>query len=131
MFKELEIMKTLRYLLIAVAMVSVLGIYAQSFAQKPEPKMQSTSGMMYSGSNLPQAAATGATLAEEPRVQSSGRPGHIRRDENPFGDQTIENTDNPNEPGTPLGDVFWPLMLLACAYTCLRVFLKKRVLEGR
>ena len=102
------------------------SVMAQSFAQKPVPQMQSTSGMMYSGSNLPQAAATGATLAEEPRVQSSGRPGHIRRDENPFGDQTIENTDNPNEPGTPLGDVFWPLMLLAGAYALMRVFLKRR-----
>ena len=120
-------MKTLRYLLIIVAMVSVLGVYAQVTAKLPEPKMQSTSGMMYSGSNLPQAAATGATLAEEPRVQSSGRPGHIRRDENPFGDQTIENTDNPNEPGTPLGDVFWPLMLLAGVYALMRVlFLNKR-----
>ena len=115
-------MKTLRYLLIIVAMVSVLGVYAQVTAKLPEPKMQSTSGMMYSGSNLPQAAATGATLAEEPRVQSSGRPGHI-----PFGDQTIENTDNPNEPGTPLGDVFWPLMLLAGVYALMRVlFLNKR-----
>ena len=62
MFKVLKIMKTLRYLLIVVAMVSVLGVYAQGLAQEPQAQMTSTSGLVYSGSNLPQAAATGTTL---------------------------------------------------------------------
>jgi len=118
-------MKALRYLLIVIGLVSVLGVYAQVTAKLPEPKMQSTSGMMYSGSNLPQAAATGATLAEEPRVQSSGRPGHIRKvgEDDGFEDET--DPDVPENP-YPLGDVFWPLMLLAGAYALMRVFLNRK-----
>jgi len=124
--KEFKIMKaTLRYLLTVMATVSVLGVCAQSLAQQPQVHMTSTSGMMYSGSTLPQAAATGATLADESPAYAPGKGGRIRKDGNPFnpgggGEITIGDVDNPNEPGTPLGDVFWPLMLLAFAYLVRR-----------
>ena len=55
--KELKIMKALRYLLIVMGLMSVLSISAQALAQQPEVYMQSTSGMVYSGSQLPSAAA--------------------------------------------------------------------------
>ena len=122
-------MKTLRYLLIVIGMVSVLGVYAQGLAARPETQMQSTSGMVYSGSTLPQAAATG-TYVTGTTVGSYSpakvRPGHIRKDENPFGGQTVEDTQNPNEPGTPLGDAVWPLMLLACMYALMRAILIRK-----
>ncbi len=120
-------MKTLRYLLIVVAMVSVLGVYAQGLAQEPQVQMTSTSGMVYSGSNLPQAAVSGTTLAgETPAAYSPGRTGKIRRDVG--GGSTTEDEDDPDIPvePNPLGDVFWPLALLALAYLSLRVFLKRK-----
>ena len=121
-------MKTLRYLLMVVAMVSVLGVYAQGTAQFPEATMQSTSGMVYSGSTLPQAAATGATLAgETPVAYSPGRAGHIRRagEDEGFEDEG-EETTLPTEPN-PLGDIFWPLMVLAVIYAAYMRRARKRV----
>ena len=119
-------MRTMRYLLTVLATVSVLGVCAQNLAQQPQVHMTSTSGMVYSGSTLPQAAATGATLADESPAYAPGKGGRIRKTEDPFGGETIGGTDNPTEPGTPLGDAFWPLALLACAYALMRVFLKRK-----
>ena len=120
-------MKTLRYLLIVVAMVSVLGVYAQGLAQEPQVQMTSTSGMVYSGSTLPQAAATGATLAgETPAAYSPGRAGHIRREVVDDDDDIPKPGDNVDPDATPIGDVFWPLALLACVYALMRVFLNRK-----
>ena len=123
-------MKTLRYLLMVVAMVSVLGVYAQGTAQFPEATMQSTSTMVGTGSSLPQAAVSGASLAgETPAAYSpAGRIGHIRRVGE---DDGFENEDEPDNPGNPfpLGDVFWPLLLLACAYLIVRVA-RRRMTKG-
>ena len=41
-------MKTLRYLLIVIAMAGFLSVQAQGLAQQPQAQMQSTSGMVYS-----------------------------------------------------------------------------------
>lgn len=120
-------MRTMRYLLTVLATVSVLGVCAQNLAQQPQVHMTSTSGMVYSGSTLPQAAVTGATLADESPAYAPGKGGRIRKTEDdPFGGETIGDTDHPLEPGTPLGDVFWPLALLALAYLSLRVFIKRK-----
>jgi hypothetical protein len=101
---------TLRYLLMVVAMVSVLGANAQGTAQLPESKMQSTSGMVYSGSSLPQAAATGVVITTDDETNSStaGQKGHIRKGRP--GDWTDPYKD-------PIGDAVWPLMLLAIAFS--------------
>ena len=113
--------KSLRYLLMVVAMVSVLSVKAQSTAQLPQTQMKSTSVMMSSGSTLPQAATTGAVLTgETPGTYSSaGHHGHIRRG--------IDDDDENDKPSgwedpykDPIGDA-WPLMLLACAYLIIRV----------
>ena len=115
--KELKIMKTtLRYLLIVVAMVSVLGVCAQGTAQLPEAQMQSTSVMMSSGSTLPQAAVTGTYMAGETpsSYSAAGHHGHIRR-----GLDGDEDKDKPGQP-FPVGDAVWPLILAAAVYGVYR-----------
>ena len=127
MFKEVENMKALRYLLMVVAMVSVLSVKAQSTAQLPEVQMQSTSVMVSSGSTLPQAATTGAVLTgETPGTYSAaGHHGHIRRG--------IDGDDDNDKPSgwddpykDPIGDAVWPLLVLASVYALLRVYRRKR-----
>ena len=127
MFKEVENMKALRYLLMVVAMVSVLSVKAQSTAQLPEVQMQSTSVMVGSGSALPQAATTGAVLTgETPGTYSAaGHHGHIRRG--------IDGDDDNDKPSgwddpykDPIGDAVWPLLALASVYALLRVYRRKR-----
>ena len=120
-------MKALRYLLVLVAMVSVLSVSAQSTAQLPQAQMQSTSVMVYSGSTLPQAAASGAMLTGSQvgtYTPAKTHPGHVRRD--PGGDDdweddelTGEQTENPWK--NPIGDAMWPLALCALAYLIMRV----------
>ncbi len=122
-------MKTLRYMLIIAALLSVMSIEAHMFdktwGQKPVMEMRSTSAMAYSGSTLPQAAATGVTLATIADAETSTRPyrpGHVRRvidggDENEKPEGWVEPYKD------PLGDVLWPLMCLALAYG---VYLKCR-----
>ena len=120
-------MKALRYLLMVVAMVSVLSIKAQGTAQLPEVQMQSTSVMVGSGSALPQAATTGAVLTgETPGTYSAaGHHGHIRRG--------IDGDDDNDKPSgwddpykDPIGDALWPLLVLASVYALLRVYRRKR-----
>ena len=120
-------MKALRYLLMVVAMVSVLSVKAQSTAQLPEAQMQSTSVMMSSGSSLPQAATTGAYVtgstvgSYSPARMQSGRPGSIRRgsSDEDGGDTPPSDPQGPNE--NPIGDAVWPLMVLAGLYLIIRV----------
>ena len=103
-------MKALRYLLMVVAMVSVLSVKAQSTAQLPEVQMQSTSVMKGSGSALPQAAVTGVvTTNETPARANIGQPRRGRPDDwtDPYKD--------------PIGDAVWPLALCALAYLIVRV----------
>ncbi len=124
-------MKTLRYMLIVAALMSVMSASAHMFdkqwGQKPVIEMRSTSAMAYSGSTLPQAAATGVKMASVADVESSTstrpyHPGRIRRAADDEDDDTPPTDPHgPNE--DPLGDVLWPLMLMALAYV---VYLKSR-----
>ena len=127
MFKEVENMKALRYLLMVVAMVSVLSVKAQGTAQLPEVQMQSTSVMVSSGSTLPQAATTGAVLTgETPGTYSAaGHHGHIRRGID--GDDENDKPSGWDDPyKDPIGDALWPLLALASVYALLRVYRRKR-----
>ncbi len=114
-------MKTLRYLLIVMSLVSVLSVSAHMFdkqwGQKPVIEMRSTSAMAYSGSTLPQAAATGTVLTSE----TPGSYSQIRL----HGGQPRRSRPGDNEDPykDPLGDVLWPLICLALAYG---VYLKCR-----
>lgn len=140
-------MKTLRYLLIVIGVLSVMSVaaatfgttyqpqrrgiqYSQHYAEMPTLTMSSTgSVMMKSGSALPMAAVSGITTADD--YAPSG-PRRAKRDVG--GGGTTENDDpdpeNPGEP-MPLGDVLWPLMVMALAF-CGVVYLrrKKRTLNG-
>ena len=113
-----------------VAMVSVLSVKAQSTAQLPEAHMQSTSGMVYSGSQLPSAAADGAVLTGSTvgtyTPASAGKPSGPRKigGGNSGGGTGPSNPDDPF--ATPIGDAVWPLLALASVYALLRVYRRKR-----
>lgn len=139
-------MKTLRYLLIVIGVLSVVSVaaatfgttyqpqrrgiqYSQHYAEMPTLTMSSTgSVMMKSGSALPMAAVSGITTADD------YAPSGPRRAKRNVGDggttEGDEDPDNPGEPA-PIGDVLWPLMLMALAF-CGVVYLrrKKRTLNG-
>ena len=111
-------MKALRYLLIVMGLMSILSISAQALAQQPQAQMQSTSIMAGSGSQLPSAAVqgtyvTGATIGTYSPANASG-PHRAKKEDNDWEDDEWGDTGDPW--ATPIGDVMWPLMLLACAY---------------
>ena len=127
-------MKALRYLLIVamISMTSVLSaanVAAQNLAQQPKAEMHSTSGMVYSGSTLPSAAAEGAVLTGSklgtytPADGSNGSG--PRKAKSGLGGGGGPG-DRPEPYEDPLGDAALPLMLLALVYMCARAFLKKR-----
>ena len=132
--------KTLRYLLMAIVILGVLSVSAQTHQygathyssheqaiytgvrvnpQMPTATMGYTySDYMTSGSTLPQAAVTGTSTTYD--TPPAGRSGHIRRVGEDDGFENEDDPDNPGEP-FPIGDGQIALMLLACAYLILRV----------
>lgn len=111
----MKIMKAMKFLLIVLGLASMLSISAQTFAEQPVVEMHSTSAMIGSGSELPQAAVTGTYT-----TYSSG-PSYA-----PRGPQR----DSGNRPGDnaepfPLGDTPWVLMALLVAGYAVRVGKKK------
>ena len=118
-------MKALRYLLIAVAILSIVSVHAQDAIQNwgklPETEMHSTSAMVGSGSTLPSAAITGVSTTYSP-ANASSRPRRIGEND---GFEEEEDPDKPGEP-FPLGDVVWPLMLCAGAFLIIRIARRKR-----
>lgn len=110
-------MKTLRYLLMSLAIVSVLSISAQEpvqdWGKEPEPRMHSTSAMAGSGSTLPFAAVDGVTTTG---VSPAKAPAGPRR----IGGGNSGGGDGPTTPedvwSTPLGDALWSLALLALVF---------------
>lgn len=91
-------------------------------ATAPSATFQSTSSMSGSGSSYsatPSFNADGTAAYEGGSYTSAKAPliGGPRR--NP----TVGENDEGN---VPLGDAMLPLMLLACAYMCLRAFLKRK-----
>ena len=139
--------KTLRYLLMVVAMMGVLSVSAQTpkygktykpldqqtygvyvNPQMPSATMGSTgSALMTTGSTLPQAALTGTMTADE-SVGGKAHPGHIRRtnEDDGFEDEGEEPVSGPPGEPDPLGDVLWPLALLACMYALMRAILNRK-----
>ena len=113
-------MKSLRYILIVLSLAGAVSIGAQHLARKPEFQMRSTSIMLGTGATtVPLAAATSGSRASAGVVKDPIRVGSVLKTEgNPFGDQTIGNSDisDPIQPGTPLGAPLWPLMILALVY---------------
>ena len=126
-------MKTLRYIMIVVAMLSVLSVSAQVSSQDwgrlPEVQMQSTSVMVGSGSTLPLAAASGAVVAGN--VPGTYSPAYAPTGPRRISGGNSGGGDGPTTPedvwSTPIGDAVLPLMMLAAAYAFLRLFRRKRV----
>ena len=126
-------MKALRYLLIAVTVLSVLSLSAQThqYATTHSQEQSAFTGAyvnpqmpvatmdyrhsdhMTSGSTLPQAAVDGVTTTED--QESSSHHGAIRKGRPGDWDDPYDD---------PIGDAALPLMLLACAYLGVRIFLK-------
>lgn len=134
--------KTLRYLLIAIAILGVLSVNAQTrqyatthsheqatYMVQVNPQMPTTTmgyshtDYMTSGSSLPQSAVTGTstTYGEGGGPRKVG-PRKVGEDEG-FEPEEPE----PNVPGNPfpIGDAAIPLALLACAYLIIRVVRKR------
>ena len=115
-------MKALRYLLITIGLVSVLSIGAQTLAQKPETRMQSTSIMVSSGSALPQAAVSGAVVTGS--TPGTYTPANVSAGpRKTVGGGSTADDDDPDAPEEPfpIGDAMIPLALLACAYLIMCV----------
>ena len=121
--------KTLRYLLIAMSLVGVLSVSAQTpkygkpytpsngtfynpQAQMPEIQMRSTgSAIMYTGSALPFAASEGVTTTNDP-----AKNGPRRVEVNPGGEPGPDEGENSEPWEDPIGDALWPLLALAAAF---------------
>ena len=145
---ELKNMKALRYLLIVMAVLSVVSVQAATLgapyqpqtrgiryttyhSQMPTVAMNSTaaSKMMSSGSSLPMAAVSGVYVTGATPESSSPvtkHPGHVRREDG--NGEGWEDENEPDRPGEmyPLGDVLWPLMLMAMAYVVYLTSRKKK-----
>ena len=99
---------------------------ATTQAGAPTAVFQSTSTLAGSGS-----AYSATPMLDEDGTATLGgasapakAPGGPRRIVNPDGDD-----DDDTENGTPIGDALLPLLLLACAYLCTRVFRKKHAMK--
>ena len=125
-------MKTLRYILLMLAVTGVLSVSAQTpqygkpyrprslsyravqqqELQMPGIEMRSTgSGMMTSGSTLPQAAMTGTMMADEMESVGDGVSKRAGRRRDPG---VIEVPDEEDE--QPIGDAVVPLMVMAMLF---------------
>ena len=105
-------MKAMKFLLIVLGLASVLSLSAQTFAEQPTVQMHSTSAMMSSGSELPQAAVTGTytTYTSGPSYSPRGPQRGASGEDVGDGNTPPDDPPGPNE--YPLGDTPWLLMLL-------------------
>lgn len=123
-------MKTLRYLLIAVAILSMVSVRAQEntteWGRLPEAQMHSTSVMQGSGSTLPSAAKNGivTTYDSNSSTETSHKPRRAKMGDDDWEDDEWGDTEDPW--ATPLGNEAWPLALLAFAYVGVCVLRKRR-----
>ena len=105
--------------------LSAMTMQAQGLADSPMIDMQSTSVVPPSGSSLPQAASTGVVLSDGTHYNSG--PRRAKMDDNPFGGETIGDVSNPEQPGSPIGDGMWAMMLIAFGYAGYMVYRRRKV----
>jgi len=109
--KNQKVMKAIKLILIVFGLASVLSLSAQTFAEQPSMQMHSTSAMMGSGSELPQAAISGVSTTYSSSTYG-GVSGPKRIGGGDGGGQE-EDPENPEDVyDTPLGDTPWFFMLL-------------------
>lgn len=116
----MKIMKAMKFLLIVLGLASVLSISAQTFAEQPTVQMHSTSAMMGSGSELPQAAVTGTYTTYSSGPSYAPRGPQRSAD---GGDTPPSDPEGPME--NPVGDTPWALMLLLAGGYALRISLRR------
>ena len=118
-------MKT-KLLIVAVLSAMTMSVLAQSFtparvANEPIQSQPMMTGGSYSGtvyepfSNVAPSEYNSGNGSYSP-AKAPGGP----RKAFDTGAETGQSTES------PIGDAMWPLMLLACAYLSMRVFLKKK-----
>ena len=116
----------MKYRVIMMMAVAVFALTAT--AQNANP-FQSTSSLMESGSRYQSAAVTGTYTSDSwsPAEISGGRRAAMDGEVNPLGDKSIEDVENPNEPGenVPVGNGVWVLLLLAGSYLGRKKLLRK------
>lgn len=129
-------MKKIKYLLIILGLASFLSVQAQGLAQMPSSSFRSTSTMVGSGSTLPAAANTGVRVTG-PKVgtySSASYAAHSSRPRRVGEDDGTENEDeNPNigDPGIPIGDAVWPLMVMAMLFAGGVYWRRKRIAKAK
>lgn len=134
-------MKTLRYILSLIAILSVVSVaaatfgkpyqpqghgvqYASSYTQMPTLPMSSTgSAMMKSGSALPMAAVTGTETTYS--IGSSAKISKPRKDLSGGSGTEDEEPDEQEEP-FPLGDAMLPMLLCAAVFCGAIAIRRKR-----
>ena len=78
--------------------------------------------MKGSGSSLPLSVRNGLTIgAENPDDNAAAGilaygPRRAKMDDDPFGGETIGDTSTPQEPGTPVGDGTWVMLVMAMGF---------------
>ena len=87
----------------------------QGSSPAPSYSFRSTSSLIGSGSRLPSAANDGVRMTGSSPFHPSSR-GNSPMEDDPFGGETIGDTENPLQPGTPIGDGILPLLLMAAGY---------------
>lgn len=129
-------MKTLRYLLVISTLTIAVVAFGQAQFKTSENKtafehqvgkahfeFYSTSTMMESGSRLPLAARNGLTIGAntpDDNTPSGGVSGPRRAKMDDFDDDDISGTGKPQEPGSPVGEGMWVMMMLAMGYAWYR-----------
>lgn len=121
MIKMIKIMKAIKQLLIAIGLISVLTISAQTITEYPAPQMHSTSTMVGSGSTLPNAASSGFISADDNLNSSNFNTPRGPRRAKEEDDDTPPDPNGPME--NPIGDTVLPLLLLAAAYV---IYLRRK-----
>lgn len=137
-------MKTLKYILSVIAILSVVSVSAATFGTPyrpqqrkasysavqvgmPQATMSSTSTMMYSGSALPLAAATGVTTSANynPAQAPGTRPRRV-------GEEGFEDEEDPDVPVNPfpVGDAVLPMMLLVAAYGAFLALRRRKQIKN-
>jgi len=138
--------KTLRYLLSMIAVVSVLSLSAQTpnygtlhkqqpsngqyvnpgqTAQLPSVPFNSTSaGYVRSCSKLPSAIETGVVTTYDAPANAPSRPRRVIDGDDDDDEDKPSGWDDPMK--DPIGDVMWPLVLMALSYMAVRVARKRK-----
>lgn len=139
-------MKALRYLLMICTLTMAAVAFGQAQFKTSENKtafehqvgkthfeFYSTSTLAGSGSSLPIAARNGLTIgANTPDDNASGGVGvrRAKKDDDPWEGGDIGNIDKPEEPGTPIGEGMWALLLMAAGYVGWMMLRRRRILQA-